>query len=452
MSGPGGYETLTAAMAALTAGYVSSEELTNAALGTIERLNPRIGAVTDLTVSSALSEARGADARLATAGARGMLNGIPIIIKDCIDTRDAVCSAGLPFLNSYRPSRDAVAVQRLRQAGAVVLGVCATDPGTFGVRTPAVTHPQAPGVTVGGSSGGSAAALAAGFCFAALGTDTGGSIRIPSACCLTAGLKPTYDRVSRLGVRPLAPSADHVGPMTRCAADLIVVAEVLDPSFVRTAKRRPDQPLRIGHAPAYWQDAAADISKGMRAALDAARSLGGELREVALPTPDDVLSGFHAAILAAESAAYHFVAFPDNLELYGSVAQSLFEIARRQRGYEYVLACARRIEARRAVDAIFGEVDFLIVPTLAVIPPARDAEVIPIASVDRDFTWALVRYTALFNHTGHPSASLPASVVAPGIGTSVQIVGARDCDYDVLAFAAALEKELALTIDRTIGA
>src|SRR5262249_42506485 len=163
-------ETLTEAATALAAGRSSSEELTADALAAIERLNSRLSAVTDLTASSALREARDSDRRRATAAARGPLDGIPVIVKECIDTRGAICSDGLPFLADYRPPTDAVVVRRLRRAGAVILGVSATDPGTFGVRTAAVTHPQAPGLTVGGSSGGSAAALAAGFCFAALGT------------------------------------------------------------------------------------------------------------------------------------------------------------------------------------------------------------------------------------------------------------------------------------------
>jgi Asp-tRNA(Asn)/Glu-tRNA(Gln) amidotransferase A subunit family amidase len=437
-----------AATAALAAGRVSAEELARDALAAIEQLNPRLGAVTDLTGPSAIREARNADKRRARSAARGPLDGIPMLIKDCIDTRDAVCSSGLPFLADRRPGADAAVVQRLRRAGAVILGVSATDPGTFGVRTAAVTHPQAPGRTVGGSSGGSAAALAAGFCLAALGTDTGGSIRIPSACCLTAGFKPTYDRLPRSGSLPLAPSADHIGPMTRRAADLDVVARALDRNFHRTSGRQSRQAARIGHAPAYWQDAAPEVAEGVAAALDAAHTLGSEIREVILPGPD-AMAGFHVPILAAESAAYHFETFPDSLPLFQPLAQSLFDVARRQHGYDYVQACGRRLEARQAVDAIFDQVDFLILPTLPVLPPLREAECVRLAGIERDFTWTLVRYTALFDHTGHPVVSLPAKSIAPGIGSSVQVVGAHDRDRDVIAFAANLERELALPLDWT---
>lgn len=451
MSAPGGYDTLLQAAEALCAARVSSEELTRDAISRIEEINPRLGAVTDLAASSALRAARDSDSRRAEGGARGVLDGIPVLIKDCIDMRGVVCSAGLPFLADHRPDADAPVVRWLRSAGAVILGVSATDPGTFGVRTPAVTHPQAPALTVGGSSGGSAAALAAGFCLGALGTDTGGSIRIPSACCLTAGLKPSYARVSSVGVRPLAPSADHVGPMARRAADLRAIAEVIDRRFARAVRRRDGRTLAIGHAPAYWRDAAPEVADGMSAALDAAQKLGGRIREVALPGPDAV-GEFHVAILAAESAAYHFTTFPAQLDVYSPVARGLFEIARNQRGYEYLLACQKREEARRAVDAAFEDVDFLLVPTLPVTPPRRDAESVLVGGIDRDFTWALVRYTALFDHTGHPAVSLPTSVIAPGTGTSVQVVGARDSDKDVLGFAESLERELALSVDWSIRA
>jgi Asp-tRNA(Asn)/Glu-tRNA(Gln) amidotransferase A subunit family amidase len=451
VSGPRAYETLESAAADLNAGRVTSEALVEQALAAITDLNPRLAALTEVLATSAIRDARRVDQARAGGRAKGALAGIPVVIKDNIDTRGAVCAAGLPFLSDYRAPKDAPAVGRLRRAGAIILGVSATDPGAFGVRTPAVTHPQAPALTVGGSSGGSAAALAAGFCHAALGTDTGGSIRIPAACCLLAGLKPTYGRVSTFGVRPLAPSADHLGPLTRRACDLEPIAATLDPGFSRTTRQSSVQLPKIGHAPAYWLGAAPAVAGAMFDAQRAARTLGAEIREVALPTPDEV-SEVHVAILAAESAAYHFSAFPDRLDEYQPLARSLFAIAREQRGHEYVLACQRRQDIRERVDHAFAEVDFLLLPTLPVTPPRRDAETVEIDGITRDFTWALVRYTALFNHTGHPVVSLPVSVTAPGVGSSVQIVGRHNRDRDVVRFAAALEKQLDLSIDWSVRA
>jgi Asp-tRNA(Asn)/Glu-tRNA(Gln) amidotransferase A subunit family amidase len=250
---------------------------------------------------------------------------------------------------------------------------------------------------------------------------------------------------------PLAPSADHLGPLARRVSDLGPIAAALDPGFARASGRPAGQQPRIGHAPDYWADAAPPITRGMADALAAMKEVGAEIREVALPRPDD-LSDVHVAILAAESAAYHFTAFSDRLEEYQPLAQSLFAIAREQRGHEYISACRRREHFRAEVDRVLAEADFLLVPTLPVEAPRRDAETVEISGITRDFTWALVRYTALFDHTGHPVVSLPVSVSAPGRGTSVQIVGRHNRDRDVVRFAEKLENELALTVDRTVRA
>lgn len=443
------FGSLRAAAAALARREVSAVELVDLMLSRIDQLNPRLGAFTEVTAQTARREALIVDHRRQTGEAVGDLAGMPVAIKDILDTTPAVCTAGLPFLADYRPKRDAPVVRRLRRAGAVVVGVTATDPGAFGVRTAAVTHPQAPDLTVGGSSGGSSGGLAAGLCYAALGTDTGGSIRIPAACCLVAGLMPTYGRVRIDGVRPLSWSADHVGPMTRSVRDLAVVAPVLDPAFARSSGKTMRGRLVIGHVPSYWQDADHDVRQAMQRALEACRSLGAEIREVALPSPDETLE-FHVVILAAEAAAYHFQAFPDRLKEYPPVAKQLLMLAKKHRGHHYVLAMRQRADATRRVDALFKEVDFLVLPTLAVLPPRRDAETVRVGGVYRDFTLALIRYTCLFDHTGHPVVSLPVSVLGPGVGTSAQIVGPRNSDADVLTFGTRLEKVLDLAIDYTI--
>ncbi|HKY94889.1 MAG TPA: amidase family protein, partial [Kiloniellales bacterium] len=182
------YPTLAAATKALRSRHIGAVELTRLMLDRIAALNPSLNAYSDVTRDDALAAARRVD-RARKAGKRlGPLAGIPLANKDIIDLKGARCSAGLGFLRDYRPAKDAVAIQRLKAAGAVILGGTETDPGAFGVRTIAVTHPFAPAHTVGGSSGGSGAAVAAGLALGALGTDTGGSIRVPAACCAIAGL------------------------------------------------------------------------------------------------------------------------------------------------------------------------------------------------------------------------------------------------------------------------
>jgi Asp-tRNA(Asn)/Glu-tRNA(Gln) amidotransferase A subunit family amidase len=446
---PAGYADLTAAVAALRSGRTTSADLVEAALARIEAFNPLLGAMTEVLAKTARAEARRADRARGSGKPPSDLAGVPVVVKDIIDTTPAVCSAGLSFLGDYRPAADATVVRRLRRGGAAIVGVSASDPGAFGVRTDKVTHPQAPGLTVGGSSGGSGAALAAGFGFAALGTDTGGSIRIPAACCQIAGLKPTLGRITTKGIRPLVWSLDHVGPMTRKARDLAIVARVLDPRFDQSARRPARRRPVIGHAPAYSADADPEVERGLRHALEACRGLGAEVIEVALPPPDDVMD-VHGKVFCAESAAYHFAAFPGRLADYVGTARQLLELAKEHKGYEYVQAMNRRAEFRRQVQALFTRIDVLLVPTLPVLPPRVDTRSVVVGGIERDFTLALVRYTALFDHTGHPVVSLPASVVAPGIGTSVQVVGPHHHDAEVVAFAARLERAMDLDIDFTI--
>jgi len=435
------FATLAAAAAALRRRSISSSELTELFLERIERLNPRLAAFTDVIAASARREAARAD-RLRKAGrAPSGIAGLPIAVKDIIDTTPAVCSAGLPFLGDYRPATDAAVVRRLRRAGAVILGVTATDPGAFGVRTASVSHPQAPSRTVGGSSGGSGAALAAGLCLGALGTDTGGSIRIPAACCAIAGLKPTRGRVPLDGVRPLVWSLDHVGPMARRAADLALMQVVLDPRFAHR-KRTLRRPVTIGTDPAYYRDADRTVRSAVEGVLDACRSLGCEIREVALPGPDDALS-LHGVIFPAESEAYHRAAFPGERDRYPPVARHLLDLHKAHTGADYVSAMRRRNEITKQVEALFEEVDWVVLPTLPVPPPDRSADGIVIAGRTVEFTLALVRYTCLFNHTGHPVVALPAAATArPGVAGSVQVIGPLGQDADLLAFTGRLERAL----------
>ena len=449
MSGPGGYATLGAVAEALRGETVSSVALVDDALGRIAALNPRIHALSEVLGESARAAARRSDERRAAGSRLHDVAGVPVAVKDLIDTTPAVCSAGLPFLRDYRPARDAPVVRRLRRAGAVVVGVTETDPGAFATRTPQTTHSQAPALTVGGSSGGSGAALAAGLCFAALGTDTGGSIRVPAACCMITGLMPTFGRVPTEGVRPLVWSLDHVGPLTRRAADLAAVARVIDTGFERTRRRKPGAPVVIGHDPAYYDDADEAVKRGFKQALDACGTLGATFREVSLPRPGDVME-IHLAIFSAEAAAYHLATFPEHRDEYQELARLSFDFAEKQTGMDYVRSTRRRAELTAQVDAALRDVDFLLAPTLPVLTPARDAAEVKIGGKSHEFTLGLVYYTCLFDHTGHPVVAMPASVEGPGMGASVQIVAPRNRDADAVAFAERLEAALDLDIDFTV--
>ena len=437
---------LTGAAAALQRGEVGSVDITEQALDRIERLNPSVRALSDVTAENARREAVRADRRRARGARTEPLTGIPVAVKDIIDTTPAVCSSGLDFLSDYRPAADAKVVRQLRRAGAVIVGVSASDPGAFGVRTAAVTHPQAPDRAVGGSSGGSGAVLAANLAFAALGSDTGGSIRIPSACCAVTGLKPTRGRVSLEGVRPLVWSLDHVGPMTRSVRDLALVQPVLDPRFGRLAPTDRSRTVRVGHAPAFHRDAGPEIQAGFRSALDGCRALGAEVVEVTLPDPDDVIE-IHGIIFCAESAAYHRATFPGRWDDYPPLVRRFLGYADDHTGADYVAAMRRREEMTRGVEALFDGIDILMVPTLPVPAPPRDTETLTLAGREHEFTLGMVRYTCLFDHTGHPVVAMPVEALGPGVAVSAQVVAPLGRDAVAVDFAQRLEGEMDLRID-----
>jgi len=183
--------------------------------------------------------------------------------------------------------------------------------------------------------------------------------------------------------------------------------------------------------------------------LDACRSLGVRVREVTLPNPDEVLP-FHMINLPTEAAAYHFEVFPGRLKEYPPVARETIEMAAGQFGYSYVQAQRKREEVKKRVTQLFREVDFILVPTLPVLAPMRDVEKVLVGGVERTVLLTMIRYTCLFDQTGHPALSFPVSAVAPGVGASVQVVGPHNRDGDVVAFAERDEAVLSLKIDYTV--
>ncbi len=441
------YSSIETTLRRLARGETTARALTDAVLDRIAQYNGPLNALSAVVADQARADAERIDqGRQSGHQAIGPLAGLPLAIKEIIDTTPAPCSAGLPFLRDYRPTQDARVVKRLRQAGAVIVGVTTSDPGAFGVRTDATTHPQAPERSVGGSSGGSAAAVAAGFAWGALGTDTGGSVRIPAACCLTTSLRPTRGRVPLDGVRPLAWSLDHVGPMTRRVEDIAVLQRCLDPDFDASRSDLMPARARIGVDHAFFSEADDVVREAMEDALATCRHLGCEIVPVRLPAPADT-SHMHGVLLLGDSAAYYeqagFADHPDLPEL----PRTIIQAARRRTAIQYARAAQQRREARRQVDALFDQVDLLLAPTLPVLTPLRTETTITLAGQTMDYTLGLIRYTHLFNHTGNPVVALPARVLGPGLGVGIQVVARHHRDADAVAFAGQLEAALALSID-----
>jgi Asp-tRNA(Asn)/Glu-tRNA(Gln) amidotransferase A subunit family amidase len=405
------------------------------------------GALTSVIARHARAAASALDTRAPDAFARLPLAGRPMVVKDLIDTPPARCSGGLDLFAGRRPRTPAEAVIRLREAGAVVVAAAATDRAGFGVRSADVGHPRWPGRTVGGSSGGSAAAVAAGWVDAALGTDTGGSIRIPAACCGVVGFKPTWGRVSTRGVRALVPSLDHVGPIARDVGAARAVAAVLDPGFVTTGDAMPPVDLAglaIGVDEAALAVSAPEVARSVRAALARAVGLGARLEPVALPA-DPLLGAVHETVFCHEAAIAwrRVLADPAACARLPEEVLGTLQAGQSITTLEYRAALVARARLRAEVDALFERVDLLALPTLPVLAPPVEARRVRTGRGELGFTAALIAWTRLFDHTGHPAIALPLPPLANDpVGASLQLAARRHRDGELLARAACLESAI----------
>ena len=425
-----------AACAAIRNRDVSAQELTSHFLARIEAGNGSLGAIRHVMADQAIEAARAVDAKTEAGEALPPLAGLPVVVKENCDTAGAPCSAGLAFRADHVPMADSAVTARLRAAGAIILGVSVSDPGAFSVRTPDVTHPVDPALTVGGSSGGSAAALAAGFCLGAIGTDTGGSIRIPSACCGTAGLKPTYGALPMDGIFPLVKSLDHVGPMGRSVGDVRLLWHAL-----ANGQSEPvSEPRRIGYDPAWVEIADRPIRDAFALGLERLRDQGISVVEISLPDLDDVVA-MHGQIFLVEAAAYHCAHHGENIGSYPAIAREWFAVAREMGVGAYIDACTKRVAMTGMVDQALRKVDAIMTPSLCVALPKKAAETVTIAGVQHDYTMGLVRLTCLFDHTGHPSVAFPVLGAPDALTSSFQVIGPHRGEEKLLQIADRLSRD-----------
>ncbi len=363
---------------------VSPLELTRACLGRIERLNPALNAFIAVTAESALAEARAAEVEISRGEWRGPLHGIPVALKDLIDTAGTRTTAASGLYQNRVPTEDATVVQRLRRAGAVILGKNNLHEFAYGGSSLVsffgdVHNPWDTGHIAGGSSGGSAAAVAAGLCYAAIGTDTAGSIREPAALCGCVGIKPTYGRVSARGVIPLSWSLDHVGPLAATVGDAAAVLQAIagyDPLDICSADvpvfdyvsglSEETKSLRIGVPRAYFFD---DLDGEVRAAVDQALAVIGTLvadvRDVQIEVSSD------RTVQAAESFAYHAENVTRTPELYQPETLRRIRSGENIPAGEYIRRRRELDQERRRAHDFFAEVDLLVTPTMP-IPRAGD--------------------------------------------------------------------------------
>jgi aspartyl-tRNA(Asn)/glutamyl-tRNA(Gln) amidotransferase subunit A len=414
-------------------GEVTSAELVERALERIAALDGRLGAFVLVLGDRARAEAAERDAARRRGGALGPLHGVPVAVKDLVDVAGEVTAAGSPKLAANLAAADAEVTARLRAAGAVILGKTRTHEFAYGVTTPGTVNPWDPGRIAGGSSGGSAAAVAAGMVAGAVGSDTAGSIRIPSACCGVVGLKPTWGRVPATGVWPLSWSCDHVGPIAAGVADVALLDQVLagDPGPAVPAPARPRIGRLVGEDLGPVDPAVTAVVDDLCRRLEAA---GATVDEVALPLK--AARGAVAAIVLAEAAAVHVRLLTETGEDgYSRAMLAMIRIGRSALAAEYLAGLRYRGRFVAEIEGLLAGRDALLLPTLPCTAPATGQRTITIAGHEVGVQATLTGLPGPFNCSGSPVVSLPAARV-DGLPVGVSLVGRIGGDRDLLAVAA----------------
>lgn len=439
----------------LRRGSVSPVELTNDCLAQIEKLNPKLNAFITVTADSALAQARQAEAEIRRGEWRGPLHGIPLALKDLIDTAGVATTAASLLFKDRVPTEDAEVVRRLKAAGAALLGKQNLHEFAYGGSSMVsafgeVRNPWNREHIAGGSSGGSATAVAAGLSYGAIGTDTAGSVREPSALCGVVGLKPTYGRVSARGVIPLSISLDHVGPIGRTVADVAAIFAAIagyDPAdkasvnvpledYVNLLGRK-FQPLRIGLPKKFFfEDLDPEVAAAIGHAVSGLTALGAEIRDIEVPVPTD------RRLQSAEAYAFHAEFITRNPELYQS--ETLRRIRTGQKvGPEALLEARGELErARHDIVSVFADVHVLVTPTTPIAAPTI-AELKQNPDLLRPRELVMLRNTRPVNIWGLPAISIPCGFTETGLPIGLQIIGPHWGEARVLQVAHAYEQATA---------
>lgn len=423
---------------AIRSGAVTSCELTELMLERIAVHDARLNSYAAVAPDVARAAARAADAEIAAGNWRGPLHGIPLAVKDAFATVDIPTGFGSPVFAGQPIAEESTATARLRAAGAVMLGKLTLTEGVYADHHPSITppvNPFGPAHWTGTSSSGSGVAVTSGLAYATLGTDTGGSIRLPSSCCGVVGIKPTWGRVSRHGVFPLAESLDHVGPMARSAADAaallgaIAGPDATDPTsapaplddYLGAAVSADVAGLTIGIDRAFIASRATDeVQASIEAAVEVMRALGARFVAVDFPDPDAILRGW-AVQCAVECALAHEGAYPSRGAEYGERLAALIERGRRHTARDMAVALQDRRDFNGRMARLFSTIDLLMVPGLPVAGPSMDF----MASLGEDpaAILAIGPFTAPFDVCGYPTITLPCGQSSEGIPMGLQFVG-----------------------------
>lgn len=419
---------------------ISPVELTRECLERIEQLNPSLNVFISVTAESALHDAQHAEKEIHSGNWRGPLHGIPIGLKDVIDTAGVRTTAASAVFRDRVPTEDAEVVKKLKAAGAVLIGKQNLHEFAYGGSSlishfGPVRNPVNPAFVAGGSSGGPAAAVAAGMCYGAIGTDTAGSIREPAALCGVVGLKPTYGLVSTRGIIPLSLSLDHAGPITRTVEDAAILLDVITEGAedYRESLGGGIQKSVLGIPRKYFfEDLDSEVAKAVEGAIDQLTDLALTVRELELPVSMD------RTLQSAESYAYHREMVATSPQLYDPETLRRIRSGEHVSEGEYQNALQDLYRMRREIIEKFQGLDVVLTPTTP-IPAPRISELMKDPALLRPAELVLLRNTRPVNVWGLPAISIPCGITSRGLPIGLQIVGPPGGEAKVLRAANAYE-------------
>ena len=443
--------TIADAAPRLAKGQLKSEKLTEECLSQIEALNPKLNAFITVTADEALKAARDADKDIAGGRYRGPLHGIPVSLKDLVDLKGIRTTAGSLVRASHVATEDAVVTSRLRDAGAVFVGKTNLHEFAFGTTTEdsgfgKAHHPVDPSRSPGGSSGGSAIAIATGMSLGTVGTDTGGSIRIPAAVCGIVGLKPGWGEISASGVVPLSRQLDHVGPLGACVTDAWIQYNAMLPAGRQTTgvpAAASLKGLRLGVPAGYLFDQLdADVERVVMSTIDTLRRSGAIVTEVAIPHATD-MAAIYLHLVLGDAAEYHARTLISRPQDYTPNVRLRLEMARYVLAEDYVRALRGKAVIAHEVDRAMDGVDALVLPSLAIPAPPIGAVTMPVKGGPEAVRTLMLRCTQPFNLSGHPAISIPCGHAHGGLPIGFQLAGHHGQTPALVQAALAVERAIA---------
>ncbi|MEY9866818.1 aspartyl-tRNA(Asn)/glutamyl-tRNA(Gln) amidotransferase subunit A [Peribacillus sp. B2I2] len=441
---------------------ISPVEVTGHIIERISQVNPKINAYITVLEDQAIKDAKQAEKEITMGNWRGPLHGIPIGVKDMIYTKNIKTTMGSELFKNFLPDYNATVVEKLKRAGAIIIGKQNTHEFAYGPTGDRsyfgpVRNPYDLSKMTGGSSSGSAAAVASALCYGALGTDTGGSVRIPSSICGIVGMKPTFGRVSKYGLYPTSWTLDHIGPMTRCVKDNAILLNVLseydsqDYYSIKTTKEDFTRLLNKGikgsvigiPSSFFFERVESEVKNQVFQAIEVFKSLGAEVRPVNIPQIQKI-SLAHQMIVKCEAYTIHESPLDNSPELYDTEVKERLLSGSIPKALEYVKALQMKQVAIHEFNQVLEKVDVILFPTVSVLPPDIEQREVTIDGHPEHVRSAINRLNGPTNLNGFPSLQIPCGFSSSGIPIGLQLIGKQLDEANLYRFAHSFEQEVSL--------